>query len=64
MLQLLAATAATDALPQYCDTAFACNKREPDKAVTTGINRIHALSGASDQRVAVHPPICAFLWQR
>lgn len=41
----------------YYDTAFACNKREPDTgcAALTGINRIHALLGASDQCVAVHP---------
>ena len=43
--------------PYYYDTAFACNKREPDTgcAALTGINRIHALLGASDQCVAVHP---------
>ena len=43
--------------PYYYDTAFACNKREPGTgcAALTGINRIHALFGASDQCVAVHP---------
>jgi xanthine dehydrogenase YagS FAD-binding subunit len=43
--------------PYYYDTAFACNKRAPGTgcAALTGINRIHALFGASDQCVAVHP---------
>lgn len=43
--------------PYYYDTAFDCNKREPGTgcAALTGINRIHALLGASDQCVAVHP---------
>ncbi|MBD2073564.1 xanthine dehydrogenase family protein subunit M [Phormidium sp. FACHB-592] len=43
--------------PYYYDTAFDCNKREPGSgcAALTGINRIHALFGASDQCVAVHP---------
>ena len=43
--------------PYYYDTAFDCNKREPGSgcAALTGINRIHALLGASDQCVAVHP---------
>ncbi len=43
--------------PYYYDTAFNCNKREPGSgcAALTGINRIHALFGASDQCVAVHP---------
>ncbi|MBW4694036.1 MAG: xanthine dehydrogenase family protein subunit M [Lyngbya sp. HA4199-MV5] len=43
--------------PYYYDTAFDCNKREPGSgcAAITGINRIHALFGASDQCVAVHP---------
>ena len=43
--------------PYYYDTAFDCNKRKPGSgcAALTGINRIHALFGASDQCVAVHP---------
>lgn len=43
--------------PYYYDTAFACNKREPGSGcpAATGINRMHALFGASDQCLAVHP---------
>lgn len=43
--------------PYYYDTAFACNKREPGSgcAALTGINRMHALFGASDSCIAVHP---------
>lgn len=43
--------------PYYYDTAFACNKRQPGSGcpAATGINRMHALFGASDQCVAVHP---------
>lgn len=43
--------------PYYYDTAFACNKREPGSgcAALAGINRMHALFGASDQCIAVHP---------
>ncbi|UBF29290.1 xanthine dehydrogenase family protein subunit M [Kovacikia minuta CCNUW1] len=43
--------------PYYYDNAFACNKRVPGSgcAALTGINRIHALFGASDQCIAVHP---------
>ncbi len=43
--------------PYYYDTAFACNKREPNTAcpAATGINRIHAILGASDSCVAVNP---------
>lgn len=43
--------------PYYYDTAFACNKREPGSGCSalTGINRLHALFGASDQCIAVHP---------
>jgi xanthine dehydrogenase YagS FAD-binding subunit len=41
----------------YYDTAFACNKRNPGTGcpAATGINRLHAILGASDQCVAVHP---------
>lgn len=43
--------------PYYYDTAFACNKREPGSGcpAVTGFNRMHAIFGASDQCVAVHP---------
>ena len=43
--------------PYYYDTAFACNKRQPGSGcpALTGINRLHALFGASDQCAAVHP---------
>ncbi|MBE9008293.1 xanthine dehydrogenase family protein subunit M [Fortiea sp. LEGE XX443] len=43
--------------PYYYDTAFACNKRQPGSGcpALTGVNRIHAILGASDQCVAVHP---------
>ncbi|WP_071189962.1 xanthine dehydrogenase family protein subunit M [Trichormus sp. NMC-1] len=43
--------------PYYYDTAFLCNKRVPGSgcAAATGINRMHAILGASDQCVAVHP---------
>jgi xanthine dehydrogenase YagS FAD-binding subunit len=43
--------------PYYYDTAFACNKRQPGSGcpAATGINRMHAILGASDQCVAVHP---------
>lgn len=43
--------------PYYYDPAFACNKRNPGNgcAALTGINRMHALFGASDHCIAVHP---------
>ncbi|HBB30964.1 MAG TPA: FAD-binding molybdopterin dehydrogenase [Cyanobacteria bacterium UBA8803] len=43
--------------PYYYDTAFPCNKREPGSGcpAATGINRMHAILGASNQCVAVHP---------
>lgn len=43
--------------PYYYDPAFPCNKREPGTGcpAATGINRMHAILGASDQCVAVHP---------
>jgi xanthine dehydrogenase YagS FAD-binding subunit len=43
--------------PYYYDTAFDCNKRAPGTgcAALTGINRMHALFGTSDQCVAVQP---------
>ncbi|WP_017316236.1 FAD binding domain-containing protein [Mastigocladopsis repens] len=43
--------------PYYYDTAFPCNKREPGTGcpAVTGINRMHAILGASDQCLAVHP---------
>ena len=43
--------------PYYYDTAFPCNKRQPGTGcpATTGINRNHAILGASEDCVAVHP---------
>ncbi|WP_298916617.1 xanthine dehydrogenase family protein subunit M [uncultured Nostoc sp.] len=43
--------------PYYYDTAFPCNKRQPGSGcpAATGINRMHAILGASDQCVAVQP---------
>ena len=43
--------------PYYYDVAFACNKRNPGSGcpAATGVNRMHAIFGASDQCVAVHP---------
>jgi xanthine dehydrogenase YagS FAD-binding subunit len=43
--------------PYYYDTAFACNKRQPGSGcpAATGLNRMNAILGASDQCVAVHP---------
>ena len=43
--------------PYYYDPAFACNKREPgtDCSAAVGINRMHALFGASNHCIAVHP---------
>lgn len=43
--------------PYYYDLAFACNKRSPGSGCSAaiGINRMHAILGASDHCVAVHP---------
>lgn len=43
--------------PYYYDTAFACNKRQPGTGCPAiqGINRMHAILGASDRCIAVHP---------
>ena len=43
--------------PYYYDTAFLCNKRQPntDCPAKTGINRSHAILGASESCVAVNP---------
>jgi xanthine dehydrogenase YagS FAD-binding subunit len=43
--------------PYYYDRAFACNKRQPGTGcpAVTGVNRSHAILGASDHCVAVHP---------
>lgn len=43
--------------PYFRDTAMACNKREPGTgcSAATGINRIHAIFGASEACVATHP---------
>lgn len=41
----------------FYDTGTACNKREPGSGcpAQTGLNRIHAILGASDACVATHP---------
>ncbi|MBD2197392.1 MULTISPECIES: FAD binding domain-containing protein [Calothrix] len=43
--------------PYYYDTAFPCNKREPGQGcpAINGINRMHAILGASEHCVAVNP---------
>jgi xanthine dehydrogenase YagS FAD-binding subunit len=43
--------------PYFYDTPSACNKRDPGSgcAAIGGINRIHAILGASDACIAVHP---------
>jgi len=43
--------------PYYYDTAFSCNKRQPNTGcpAATGINRTHAILGASKSCVAVNP---------
>jgi xanthine dehydrogenase YagS FAD-binding subunit len=43
--------------PYYYDTAFPCNKRQPGSGcpALTGINRMHAILGANEQCLAVHP---------
>jgi len=43
--------------PYYYDTVFACNKRQPGSGCPAipGINRMHAILGASDTCIAVHP---------
>jgi len=43
--------------PYYYDTAFACNKRQPNGgcAALDGIDRMHAILGASEACIAVHP---------
>jgi xanthine dehydrogenase YagS FAD-binding subunit len=42
--------------PYYYDTAFACNKRQPGTGcpAANGINRAHAILGASNQCIAVN----------
>jgi len=41
----------------FYDTAMPCNKREPNSGcgAMEGINRMHAIFGASDKCIAVHP---------
>ena len=41
----------------FYDTATPCNKREPGTGCSAigGVNRIHAILGASDQCIATHP---------
>jgi xanthine dehydrogenase YagS FAD-binding subunit len=43
--------------PYFHDTASACNKREPGVGCSAigGINRIHAILGASEACIATHP---------
>ena len=43
--------------PYYYDLAFGCNKRQPGSGCPAidGINRMHAILGASESCVAVHP---------
>ncbi|MGL5803862.1 MAG: FAD binding domain-containing protein [Xenococcaceae cyanobacterium] len=43
--------------PYYYDTAFPCNKRQPGSGcpAATGINKMHAILGASEQCFAVNP---------
>jgi xanthine dehydrogenase YagS FAD-binding subunit len=43
--------------PYYYDTAFPCNKRQPGSGcpAAMGINKMHAILGASEQCLAVHP---------
>lgn len=43
--------------PYFRDTTQACNKREPGTgcAALTGINRVHAIFGASEACIATHP---------
>lgn len=43
--------------PYFYDTPSPCNKREPGSgcAATLGINRIHAILGASEACIATHP---------
>lgn len=43
--------------PYFCDTAAACNKRDPGSGCSAigGVNRGHAILGASDACIATHP---------
>lgn len=43
--------------PYYYDTVFPCNKRQPGSGcpAATGINKMHAILGASEQCLAVNP---------
>src|SRR5437016_14213806 len=43
--------------PYFYDTAADCNKRDPGSgcAAVGGINRVHAILGASDACIATHP---------
>jgi xanthine dehydrogenase YagS FAD-binding subunit len=43
--------------PYFYDTALPCNKREPGSGcgALKGYNRMHAIFGASDKCIAVHP---------
>jgi xanthine dehydrogenase YagS FAD-binding subunit len=43
--------------PYFYDTAMPCNKRQPGSGCSAlkGYNRMHAIFGATDQCIAVHP---------
>src|SRR5262249_45286294 len=43
--------------PYFYDLAMPCNKRTPGSGCSAlgGFNRLHAILGASDQCIAVHP---------
>jgi xanthine dehydrogenase YagS FAD-binding subunit len=43
--------------PYYYDTVFPCNKRQPNSGcpAAQGINKMHAILGASEQCIAVNP---------
>jgi len=50
----------------FYDTAAACNKRTPGTgcAALQGVNRTHAILGASDACIASHPPTWPSRWRR
>ena len=50
----------------FYDTATPCNKRDPSSGCSalTGLNRMHAILGTSEDCIATHPPICAWRWPR
>ena len=52
--------------PYFYDTPSACNKRDPGSgcAAIGGINRTHAILGASDACIATHPSDWPSRWPR